>query len=86
MLKVITYFLSERSFRVRIDETSSGIFKVLSGVPQVSVLGPLLFVIYRNNIPEGVRSFMLLFAAELKLVVNANLPNVSQSDLDFLNY
>ena len=31
---------------------------------------------------EGIRSFMLLFADDLKLVVNANLPNVTQNDLD----
>ena len=46
----------------------SFIGKVLSGVPQGSVLGPVLFVLMINDLPDSVRSLCLTFADDTKLV------------------
>lgn len=60
-------FLSNRKMRVSVKGCSSSWREVLSGVPQGSVLGPLLFLIYVNDIPEWMLSSIRLFADDTKL-------------------
>ena len=48
--------------RVLLDGESSDRVPVLSGVPQDTVLGPLMFLIYINNITEDISSQLRLFA------------------------
>ena len=45
LLNVLENFWSDRSFRVGVDGKMSTIRKILSGIPQGSVLGPILFLI-----------------------------------------
>ena len=45
VLSILTEFLSNRSQQVMVDGYRSKLFNVVSGVPQGSVLGPLLFLL-----------------------------------------
>ena len=49
MLSVLTQFLTNRSQHVLVDGCRSKFVKVVSGVPQGSVLGPLLFLLYTSE-------------------------------------
>ena len=53
VLSILTEFLSNRSQQVMMDGCRSKLVNVVSGVPQGSVLGPLLFLLYTSSILEN---------------------------------
>jgi hypothetical protein len=67
VLEWIADFLRGRSFKVRVNGHYSKSREVLSGVPQGSALGPLLFIIYINDFLEVIQSPCLLYADDIKL-------------------
>ena len=74
LLEWIKQWLSNRTQRVRVNGILSELGKVKSGVPQGSVLGPIFFLVYINDIDEGLISKINKFADDSKVmkIVNNN--------------
>ena len=83
----IESFLTSRKQKVILDGQSSWSSPVISGVPQGTVFGPLLFLSYINDLPDRISSDVRLFAKDLILYRPLNSPvdcNILQTDIDAL--
>ena len=83
----IKKFLEGRSQRVVVEGESSDTASVTSGVPHGSVLGPILFLIFINDISSNIRSQLHLFADCLiyRMIESAEDRHILQQDLDQLS-
>ncbi len=89
LLRWLEAFLTNRKQSVVVEGVKSDELPVLSGVPQGSVLGPLLFLIFINDLPKVIRhSFSKIFADDYKLYMAFDrvdpLFNTFQQDIDNL--
>ena len=90
LLQWIRAFLTDRKQRVVINGTQSDWVNVTSGVPQGSVLGPLLFVVYINDLPDVIdnQSSLYMFADDTKLfreITTVQDNDTLQIDIDEMN-
>ena len=88
--KTISWFrsyLKDRSFKVSIENVFSDSGSQLCGVPQGSILGPLLFLLYINDMPQSVKCDLFLYADDSCLVFqHKNVKEIEkQLNEDFAN-
>ena len=74
LLNRLSYYLGGRSQIARINDSFSNACYTNCGIPQGSVLGPLLFLIYVNDIAESIESSISLFADDTALLFSSRCP------------
>ena len=67
--------MANRKQVVVVDGVKSDRLDVKAGVPQGSRLGPLLFIIYMNDIADLIESDILIFADDTSLLASGSDPN-----------
>ncbi|MCP4461100.1 MAG: reverse transcriptase family protein [Cytophagales bacterium] len=90
LLKLIKNYLCGREQCVVIENCKSSNKPVLSGVPQGSILGPILFVLFINDLPLGLSegTDLALYADDTKIwrsITSENDHRILQTDIDYLN-
>ena len=87
ILRWIETFLTNRKQRVCVEGSLSNWEDVLSGIPQGSVLGPTLFVVFINDMPDEITSLSKMFADDAQVFrqieTSADIATL-QNDLDHL--
>ncbi|KAJ3663245.1 hypothetical protein Zmor_007549 [Zophobas morio] len=74
-------FFSDRTFRVRVGDALSEHIPILSGVPQGSILGPVLFITYTAELKDIIQSRFAMYADDIKLYNTSNNQSILKNDL-----
>ena len=82
LLKLFQNYLSNRKQRVVLNGTFSDYSSIESGVPQGSVLGSLLFLVYINDLERNIKSNVKFFADGTMLFSIVKCPEISANDLN----
>ena len=82
LLSLLKNYLENREQRVALNGQTSECRKIMSGIPQGSVLGPLLFLIYINDLPDGISSLCKIFADDTSLYSKVSEIHKSASNLN----
>ena len=73
-------YICGKIFLVETENKLSDFGKISCGVPQGSILGPLLFLVYGNNMPQAVKSNLLLYQhkyiAKIEKILNKDVENI----------
>ena len=83
LLETLTDFLKDRKQRVVLNGQNSSWANVGAGVRQVSILGPLLFLIYVNDLPDNLSTNVKLFADDTSLFSVVHDIATSSCDLNY---
>ena len=82
LLSLLKYFLSDRLQRVVLNWQTSAWMQVLAAVPQGSILEPLFFLIFINDLPDSLESMVKIFVDDTSLISLARDQRKSSDNLN----
>ena len=82
LLKLLQNYLNNRKQRVVLNGSSADFSPIGSGVPQGSLIGPLLFLIYVNDYEKNIKSDIKFFADDTMLFSIVKHPVISANGLN----
>lgn len=89
MYLLLKSYLQDRIFYVKINKATSNFYEIKAGVPQGSVLGPVLYLIYTSDMPESQNVITATFADDTSILTSDTDPiaasNATQVHLDKVN-
>lgn len=84
--EILSSYISDRYFRVRYGTEYSNLKEILAGVPQGSVLGPILYLLYTNDIPVDNNVMMATFADDTAILsTDTNVRNATEKLQNAMN-
>ena len=76
-------YLKSRKQRVKFKNFLSDEEEVLSGVPQGSILGPVLFIIFTNSLAEDLGKYQLTsYADDTQIIISADSPKKMKDEIE----
>ena len=82
-LELLRSYLHSRSQYVKVNDTISTLIDIIYGVPQGSILGPLLFLVFINDLPDATNFYVKLFADDTFLCSQNKSLELLESDVNF---
>lgn len=78
---ILKSYLSDRQFMLKLEDVQSDLFPIESGVPQGSVLGPLLYIIFTADVPTTFNTTMATFADDTAILSSSDDPITASLNL-----
>ena len=87
-LKLMTSYLTDRRQKVKIDDVKSKYKEITTGVPQGTILGPLLFILYVNDLLSHMPNEVIMSYADDNVIISSDDTWSSAQDkmCIYLNY
>ncbi len=78
---ILESYLSNRKFRVKYNDSKSDLCKINAGIPQGSVLGPILYLLYTADLPTSKNVITTTFADDTAILVTNKNPQTASREL-----
>ncbi|KMQ90710.1 reverse transcriptase [Lasius niger] len=76
---ILRNYLENRHFRIKQQEARSELYPILSGVPQGSILGPVLYLLYTADLPTTVKTLTATYADDTAILAAHENPDVASN-------